>query len=94
MDGTDLSADAPARSRARPGAGGWVVFAAVMMLILGGLDALWGLAAVLNNEVVVVGWHGVVVADITTWGWINLILGFALVLGGGGLLAGMSVARR
>ena len=45
----------------RPPAGGerstWIAFAGVMMVILGFLDALWGLAAILNNEVVVVGGH-------------------------------------
>jgi hypothetical protein len=87
------SASAPARTRAQANARGWVVFAAVMMLVLGGLDALWGLAAVLNNEVVVVGGHGVIVANISTWGWVNLILGVVLVLTGAGLLAGMEAAR-
>lgn len=87
------TAGAPSRTRAGANARGWVVFAAVMMLVLGGLDALWGLAAVLNNEVVVVGGHGVIVADISTWGWINLILGVVLVLTGVGLLAEVEAAR-
>src|SRR5262245_13973627 len=87
------TATAPTRTRAQANARGWFVFAAVMMLILGGLDALWGLAAVLNNEVVVVGGHGVIVADISTWGWINLILGVALILTGLGLLAETGAAR-
>jgi hypothetical protein len=87
------SATAPPRSRAEANARGWFVFAAVMMLVLGGLDALWGLAAVLNNEVVVVGGHGVIVADISTWGWVNLIIGVALVLTGIGLLAEVEAAR-
>ena len=81
------------RSRDKAGARGWAVFAAVMLLVIGGLDAFWGLAAVLNNEVVVVGGHGVIVADITTWGWISLILGIVLMLTGAGLLGGMTVAR-
>jgi hypothetical protein len=82
-----------ARSRAKPAAYGWVVFAAVMMLVIGGLDALYGLAAILNNEIVVVGGHGVIVADITTWGWVTLIVGLVVALTGVGLLAGMSSAR-
>jgi hypothetical protein len=87
------TAAAPRRTRSEPNARGWFVFAAVMMLVLGGLDALWGLAAVLNNEVVVVGGHGVIVADISTWGWINLILGVALILTGLGLLGEVGAAR-
>jgi hypothetical protein len=90
---TDPFADAPSRSRGRSQASGWAVFAAVMLLVIGGLDALYGLAAILNNEIVVVGGHGVIVADITAWGWISLLLGLGLMLIGAGLLAGMSVAR-
>lgn len=81
----------------RPAAGGqhstWIAFAGVMMLILGSLDLLWGLAAVLNNEVVVVGGHGVIVFDITTWGWIQLVVGVVVVLTGLGLLVGNTAAR-
>jgi len=82
-----------ARSRERAAAAGWAVFAAVMLLVIGGLDALYGLAAILNNEIVVVGGHGVIVADITTWGWVTMILGLVIALTGAGLLAGMSSAR-
>ena len=87
------TAAAPPRTRAQANARGWFVFAAVMMLVLGGLDALWGLAAVLNNEVVVVGGHGVIVADISTWGWVTLIVGIALILTGVGLLGEVGAAR-
>lgn len=93
MSTTDSFADAPSRTRAKAQAHGWAIFAGVMLLVIGGLDAFWGLAAVLNNEVVVVGGHGVIVADISTWGWISLILGVVLMLTGAGLLAGMSIAR-
>jgi hypothetical protein len=90
----DSVTGAPAsRSRARAAAQGWAVFAAVMLMVIGGLDALYGLAAILNNEVVVVGGHGVIVADITTWGWVTLIVGLVVAGSGAGLLAGMSWAR-
>lgn len=72
---------------------GWTVFAGVVLLIVGSLDALYGLAAVLNNEIVIVGGHGVIVADISTWGWVHLILGSIIALTGIGLLAAMSAAR-
>lgn len=84
---------ASARARVRSQARGWVVFAAVMLMIIGGLDALYGLAAVLNNEIVIVGGHGVILANITTWGWVTLILGVLLLLTGAGLLAGNAMAR-
>jgi hypothetical protein len=64
-----------------------------MMVILGSLDALWGLAAILNNEIVVVGGRGALIFDITVWGWIHLILGLGVALIGYGLLSGNSAAR-
>jgi hypothetical protein len=81
----------------RPPAGGqvsgWIAFAGVVMVILGCLDVLWGIAAIANDEVVVVGGHGVMILDITTWGWVQLILGLVVGLTGLGLLAGNELAR-
>lgn len=81
----------------RPVAGGqysgWIAFAGIVMIVLGCLDVLWGIAAIANDEVVVVGGHGVMIFDITTWGWIQLILGLLIGLTGLGLLTGNEVAR-
>jgi hypothetical protein len=33
--------------------------------LVGSLDALWGLAAILNDDIVIVGGHGAIIADIT-----------------------------
>lgn len=71
----------------------WIAFAGVLMLILGSLDAFWGLAAILNNEVIVVGGHGALIFDITAWGWIQLIVGLLVALTGLGLLMGNEIAR-
>jgi hypothetical protein len=64
-----------------------------MMIILGSLDAIWGLAAILNDEVVVVGGHGALIFDITAWGWLQLILGAVIGLTGLGLIVGNGAAR-
>ena len=81
----------------RPAAGGeysgWIAFAGVMMFLLGSLDALWGLAGILNDEVVVVGGRGSLIFDITTWGWVHLLLGSIVALAGIGLMVGNSAAR-
>ena len=71
----------------------WAAFAGVVMFIVGSLDALWGLGAVLNDDVVVVGGEGALIADITVWGWVHLLLGSAIALTGVGLLIGSGVAR-
>ena len=72
---------------------GWTVFAAMVLILVGSLDALWGLAAILNDQVVVVGGHGAIIADISTWGWVHLILGAIMVLSGMGLATGSSTVR-
>ena len=46
---------------------GWTVFAGCALFIVGSLDALWGLAAILNDNIVIVGGDGAILADITTW---------------------------
>ena len=72
---------------------GWTVFTGALLLIIGSLDALWGLAAILNDDVVVVGGHGVLVADVTLWGWVHLVLGSIVATTGLMLFAGSPTAR-
>ena len=70
-----------------------VLFAGVIMCINGMLSALYGLGAILNDEVMTVGGRGVVIWDFTTWGWIVLVLGLAITLIGVGLIVGRTAAR-
>ena len=81
------------RASGRKGDSGWAAFAGVVMVMVGSLDALWGLGGILNDDVVVVGGHGAIVADITTWGWVHLILGLLIAVTGLGLLVGNEAAR-
>jgi uncharacterized membrane protein len=83
----------PDTTRATRGPTGWVIFAGAVMVIIGFLNFFYGLAAVLNDEVVVVGGHGAIIADLTTWGWVTLILGIILVLTGFGMFVGSEAAR-
>jgi hypothetical protein len=83
----------PERRVAPPQPSGRTVFAAVMLLIVGALDALWGLAAILNDEIVTVGGEGVIVWDVSAWGWFRLILGAILLVTAWGLSAMQSWAR-
>jgi hypothetical protein len=81
------------RASRRTADSGWAAFAGVIMFLVGSLDALWGLGAVLNDDVVIVGGHGAIIADVTTWGWVHLILGSIVALTGLGLLTGNTAAR-
>ena len=72
---------------------GWAAFAGVMMFLVGSLDAIWGLAAIFNDDVVVVGGHGAIIGDISLWGWVHLIVGSIVAITGVGLLRGQTFSR-
>jgi hypothetical protein len=72
---------------------GWIGFAGIVMLILGGIDFFQGLIAIFDDKYFVVTASGFLVVDVTAWGWIMLIWGVLLVLAGLGLLAGQGWAR-
>jgi hypothetical protein len=75
---------------------GFTVFAAVMMMMIGFFQAIAGIVALFNDEWYVVGvgeedWT--FKFDITTWGWIHLLLGIVIFLAGIALFSGQVWAR-
>jgi hypothetical protein len=60
---------------------------------IGSLNFFYGLAAVVNDDVVVVGGDGAIIADLTAWGWVTMIHGIVLVLVAFGLFVGSQAAR-
>jgi hypothetical protein len=64
-----------------------------MMILLGTFHALTGLAAILDDKFYVVSKNYVFEFDVTTWGWIQLILGVVVVAAGIFLLSGTMWAR-
>jgi hypothetical protein len=72
---------------------GWAVFAGVMLVMVGFLDLFYGLAGIVNDEVLTVGGEGAIIIDITAWGWFHFIVGIIMVLTGVGLFAGAGWAR-
>jgi hypothetical protein len=84
---------AQAGSRAEPELSGWIVFAALMLLVAGGFSLVYGLAALLNDQVVTVGGQGVIVWDFTVWGWVHLVVGAVMLLTCWGLFALKGFAR-
>lgn len=69
-------------------AGGVSVFAGTMMATVGLFQFFEGLSAVLNDSVYVTARDYVYQFDITTWGWIHLVIGITAVAGGAAILAG------
>ena len=72
---------------------GWIGFAGILMVILGGLSFVEGLIALLRDNYYVVTPSGYLLFDVTGWGWILLIWGIILALVGLALLNGASWAR-
>ena len=67
-------------------AAGIGTFAGIMLVLVGGLQILQGIAAVAKDEVYVTGIDYVYKLDVTAWGWIHLILGAIAVAVGIGIL--------
>ena len=77
----------------RTGWTGWIAFAGVMMIVSGGLNALYGLIAAVNDDWVVWTNRGSLLLDISQWGWIHMVVGLALLLSGIGVFSGNVLAR-
>ena len=48
---------------------GWIWFAAVLLLMAGAFNALNGLVAILSSEAYITTTRGLLVLDLTGWGW-------------------------
>ena len=85
---------APAHSA---GTAGWVVglslFAGMMMVITGLFNAMEGVVALARNEVYAVTPRYIFAFDLTTWGWIQIVLGIVVLAAGVGVITGQLWAR-
>lgn len=77
----------------RTWASGLTVFASVMMIIAGVTQALVGIVALANSSFYVVGRKYTFQFDVTTWGWIHLLVGILVGVVGVFLLTGAAWAR-
>jgi hypothetical protein len=71
---------------------GLVLFASVLLLIVGCFNLIYGIAAIANSHVFTANAH-YVFGDLRTWGWITLIIGVLQLLAAGGVLMGNRWAR-
>jgi len=73
---------------------GWIWFAGLVMVLVGTINAIEGLAAIVEDDVfVTTGQGGLLVFDLTTWGWVHLLLGALQILAGLALFSGATWAR-
>jgi hypothetical protein len=72
---------------------GWGLFAGAILLLAGILNVVDGLGALVNPRVAVVSPQGLLIFDISVWGWIRVVLGIAMVVISLGLFAAQEWAR-
>ena len=66
---------------------GWILFAGIMLMLAGGLNIIWGLAALGDSGFFVTNGGYILITSLSTWGWIAI--GFGTLE----LLAAFSVWR-
>jgi hypothetical protein len=74
-------------------AAGWSMFAGIMLGVIGVMGIIQGIVAVAKDEFYVIGQEWVFEFDVTTWGWIHIILGIVLLASGIGIFSGNVLAR-
>ncbi len=73
---------------------GWVLFGAMMMILVGAFQGIVGLTSLFKSGYYVAPASGLVVnVDYTVWGWVHIGLGAVAIAAGFGLLAGQMWAR-
>lgn len=72
---------------------GFTVFAGTMMIVIGVLHAIQGIVAIADDTFYVVGQEWVFSLDVTTWGWVHLVLGVVVALAGFFVFRGSVWAR-
>ncbi len=71
---------------------GLIVFASVMLLMVGFFNMIYGIAAIANSHVFTANAH-YVFANLRTWGWITLIISILQLAAAAGILTGNQLAR-
>ncbi len=72
---------------------GWVYFAGFMMVVMGILQMIAGLTALLNDTYFLVRNSNLLVFDYTTWGWVHMLLGLVIVMAGTAVVNGQVWGR-
>ena len=88
--GDDVRASSAARYDVETGSG-WVVFAGTMLMLVGILNIVYGIAAIDDANFFVNGAQ-YVISDLNTWGWVVLLTGAAQMLTGFGVWARNTIA--
>ena len=71
---------------------GWWVFAGTLLVIIGILNIIWGIAAIGDAKFFIAG-QKYILSTLHTWGWVALFLGVLELLAGFSLFAGGGFGR-
>ena len=71
---------------------GWVIFAAIMLIIVGILNVIWGIAAIADSKFFIQD-QKYILSNLNAWGWITLIIGVLQLLAGFSLWSGNLYGR-
>ena len=71
---------------------GLVLFASILLVVVGCFNLIYGIAAIANSHVFTANAH-YVFASQRAWGWITLIIAVLQLLAAAGILAGNQLAR-
>ncbi|HKP21100.1 MAG TPA: hypothetical protein VJT68_06260 [Thermoleophilaceae bacterium] len=66
---------------------GWVIFAAVMLIIVGILNVIWGIAAIADSKFFIQD-QKYILSNLNAWGWITTIIGALQLFAGFSLWSG------
>jgi hypothetical protein len=72
---------------------GWVWYAAIMLMIVGGFDIVQGIIALADDNFALAIEGGLLIFNVTTWGWVHVIGGLIIFAAGLGLWSGRTWAR-
>ena len=72
---------------------GMTVFAGTIMIMIGVMHVFQGIVALVNDTFYVTGEEWVLQLDVTSWGWVHLILGAVVALAGFFVFSGAVWAR-
>jgi hypothetical protein len=81
-DSSMQEAAGPARSATgtydEPG-GGWILFAGIMLMLVGVLNVIWGIAAI-GDSSFFINDTKYILSGLNTWGWVTVVLGAVQIL--------------
>jgi hypothetical protein len=72
---------------------GWVLFSGIMIMLLGFMNTIWGIAAIDGSSFFTDEGRFVVFDDLNTWGWFLLIVGIAQLFAAFSIWSGNTYGR-